>query len=468
MIRALANAIHVLAICVIASSTQGAEVVTYPAPQDQRQDSPYQVWAGDQAVDVYAARTLDPPFADKQWDFGGPYSFANFDMSERVVVKITSSRSLRNTIVRPLSAGVKPVLLDDHSLTIRLERPSKLSIEPDGKRGPLLLFANPLEKDVPQPDEPNVVYYGPGVHKPERITLGDNQTLYLAGGSVVKSEVLVRGTNVRIRGRGILDGSDWAWRTGPVGNLIAIRNSRNVEISGVTLRGSSHWSIVPVDSQNVTVRNVKLCNSRVQNDDGINPCNSQDVLITDCFIRSDDDCIALKGLDYRRDNNNVERITVENSTLWCDRARIFLLGHESRAEYMRNVTLRNLDIVHFSMTAFLLEPGEDMKLENIHIENIRINGEGQQSFARLKPIVNQYMRKKVPGFIKDVRFENVRITGSQGDYLVQLEGADAEHNVSDITFRNVQILDTPLTNESPHVRIGEHVKAVRFSSECED
>jgi hypothetical protein len=135
---------------------------------------------------------------------------------------------------------------------------------------------------------------------------------------------------------------------------------------------------------------------------------------------------------------------------------------------MRNVTLRNLDIVHFSMTAFLLEPGEDMKLENIKIENIRIHGEGQRSFVRLKPVVNQYMRKKVPGFIKDVRFENVKVSGSQGDYLVQLEGADADHNVSDIAFKNVQILDMPLTKESPHVRIGEHVKAVRFSSDHAD
>ena len=31
------------------------------------------------------------------------------------------------------------------------------------------------------------------------------------------------------------------------------------------------------------IRNVKLCNSRVQNDDGVNPCNSQDVLITGLF-----------------------------------------------------------------------------------------------------------------------------------------------------------------------------------------
>ena len=125
----------------------------------------------------------------------------------------------------------------------------------------------------------------------------------------------------------------------------------NVTVTGITIRGSSHWTIVPRGSRNVTIRNVKLCNSRVQNDDGINPCNSQDVLITDCFIRSDDDCVALKGLNFDDANSNVERITVENCILWCDRARIFLLGHESRAQFMRDVTLRNLDIIHFSASS---------------------------------------------------------------------------------------------------------------------
>ena len=48
-------------------------------------------------------------------------------------------------------------------------RPRKLSIEPDGKKGPLLLFANPLEKDAPKAGEPGVIYFGPGVHKPGKI-----------------------------------------------------------------------------------------------------------------------------------------------------------------------------------------------------------------------------------------------------------------------------------------------------------
>ncbi len=444
--------------------TSAAKVITYPAPAGEASSGDYKVQAAGQQIDTYMARVLDAPFAGKQWDHGGPYSFANFDMSGRVVVRIVSERSLRDVVIRPTSLNIKPTLEDEHTLNLTLDRPRKLSIEPDGKKGPLLLFANPLETDAPKPDDKGVVYFGPGLYKPERIVLESNQTLYLAGGAVVKAELLVKGTNIRICGRGILDGSDWEWRKGPVGNLIAIRNSADVEINGITLRGSSHWTIVPRNSKRVTIRNVKLCNSRVQNDDGINPCNSQDVLITDCFIRSDDDCVALKGLDFRGTNSNVERITVENSILWCDRARIFLLGHESRAGFMRNVALRNLDIVHFSMTAFLLEPGEDMRLEDITIEDIRIHGEGQSQFIRLRPVVNQYMRKKVPGFIRNVRFRNMTVEGQSGDYLVQIEGADVEHDVRDVTFENVSIVGSKLTKGSERVRIGKNTENVRFGA----
>ncbi len=468
----LLPAMAALLMALAASQAKGTvgsagKVVTYPAPGGEVLSADYQVQAAGETVDAHTARVLDPPFAGKEYDYGGPYSFANFDMSGPVAVRITSPRLLRETVIRPSSAQVKMAVEDDHTLHLMLDRPCKFSVEPDGQNGPLLLFANPLETDAPKDGDPNVVYFGPGVHKPERIVLGSNQTLYLAGGAVVKAEVLAEGANILICGRGILDGSDWKWRKGPVGNLIAIRNSTDVEVNGVTLRGSSHWTIVPKNCRRVTIRNVKICNSRVQNDDGINPCNSQDVLITDCFIRSDDDCVALKGLDFSGANSNVERITVENSILWCDRARIFLLGHESRAAFMRQVVLRNLDIIHFSMTPFLLEPGEDMRLEDVTIENIRIHGEGQRELIRLRPVVNQYMRKKVPGFIRAVRFKNVTLEGEPGEYLIQIRGADAEHDVRDVTFEKVSIAGSPLTGQASRLHLGEHTKDIRLPTEAQ-
>jgi len=438
-----------------------AAVVTYPTLASETLSSEYEVVANGKKVDVYTARVLDPPFAGKEWDYGGPYAFANFDMAGRVKVKVRAKRSLRNTVVRPAYSDVRLKVEDDHTVTITLGSPRKISVEPDGRKGPLLLFANPMQKDVPKAGSPGVIYLGPGLHQLGKVEVRDNQTVYLAGGAVVKGAIVAHGSNIRILGRGILDGSDYEWRKGPYNVTVGITGT-NVEVNGITIRGSSHWTIVPNASRDVTVRNVKVCGARVQNDDGINPCNSQHVLITDCFIRTDDDCVALKGLDLRRPNNNVEDIVVENCTLWCDRARIFLLGHESRAAFMRNIRLRNLDIIHFTMTAFLLEPGEEMRLEDVRIENVRVHGEGQRELARLKPVVNQYMQTKVPGHVRDVQFRNVEVYGAPGPYLIQVEGADAQHQVQDVTLEKVSVLGEALKADSPSLKVGQQVEGVRF------
>ena len=70
------------------------------------------------------------------------------------------------------------------SLEFTLDKPQDLSIEPNGPNSPLLLFTNPREKNVPSPEDPNVIYFGPGIHQAGLIKLASHQTLYLAGGSV--------------------------------------------------------------------------------------------------------------------------------------------------------------------------------------------------------------------------------------------------------------------------------------------
>jgi hypothetical protein len=74
------------------------------------------------------------------------------------------------------------------------------------------------------------------------------------------------------------------------------------------------------------------------------------------------------------------------------------------------------------------------------------------------------MRNKVPGFIRNIRFRNVTLEGAPGEYLVQIQGADAEHDIREITFDNVSILGEALMKESSRVRIGEHAGDIRFSA----
>lgn len=441
---------------------------------DEPRSDDYNVWINSVEAIVYVARVQDGRWAKERTglDFGGNYSFVSFDMKNPVEVKIQSkNKQLNNTIIRPGNANVKRLVKTKNEITFTIDNPTKLSIEPDGKNGPLLLFANPVDDFVPDRNDTNLIYFGPGIHMPDTlegqtgkprppvISVGDNKTLYLAEGAILKAGVRVEGDNVKICGRGIICGNEQVWGEYSR-NLILVDRSNNVVVKDIILRGGATWTMPLRNSHNIVIDNIKIVGGRAQNDDGINPVNSSDVLITNCFIRTDDDCIALKGMRQPPDNENVEQITVENSILWCDRARIFLLGHESRAEYMRDLTFRNIDILHFSMTAFLLEPGEEMRLENVLFEDFRINGEGQNSLIRVKPTVNRYMHNKVPGYIEDITFKNISITGSMGPYKIELIGADDQHTVSGVHFTDVSVLGNKLSPEYQYFEVGDFVSNI--------
>jgi hypothetical protein len=189
----------------LAAAFQGAtQGVAYPAPAGETLSTQYTVQAGGRPVPVYTARVLDPPFAGKEYDYGGPYSFAGFDVSGPVEVRIWSEKPLGNLVVRPANPRVKTRLADANTAIVSLPGPCKLSLEPEGKKGPLLLFATSIEEYPPRASEagPRLIYSGPGIHHPGKITLTNNQALYLAGGAVVKGGILAEGENIRIFGRG--------------------------------------------------------------------------------------------------------------------------------------------------------------------------------------------------------------------------------------------------------------------------
>lgn len=429
--------------------------------QEEPLSQDYEVWINGNKANVYIARVQDAPWGKERTklDFGGNYSFTSFDITGPAEVKIIAKdKLLNNTILRPDNAKVKKLVLKEHEISFTVDKPIKLSIEPDGKKAPLLLFANAKDTFVPDRNDKNLIYYGPGIHRPDSqlVRVGTNQTLYLAEGAVVKAGVIVSGENAKILGRGIICGNDFVWGKGAK-NLILVRGN-NVTVKDVILRGGATWSMPLRNCHNIVIDNIKILGGRAQNDDGINPCNAQDVMIKNCFIRTDDDCLALKGM--QNDNKSVERITVENTILWCDRARIFLLGHESRAEYMRDLKFRNIDIIHFSMTAFLLEPGEEMKLEDALFENFRINGEGQKELIRLKPTINQYMRTKVPGHISNITFKNMKVTGKEGKYSIQLTGADEKHIVSGVNLLGLSILGDKIKTGSKYLQTDNFVEKI--------
>ena len=346
-------------------------VTRYPAPTPIRLSTDYTILVEGLPIDVYAATTH---LRD------GRYSYAYFDFSDSVTVSIKSKFPFTNCRILPLSSGVAPRVTGD-SLEFTLDKPQDLSIEPNGPNSPLLLFTNPPEKNMPNPEDSNVIYFGPGIHAAGVIKLASHQTLYLAGGSIVKGAIECHGDDITISGRGILLGDDWPWHKGPAGSMADFEGCHNVTMRDVILQGSWGWTIVLQGCRSVTIDHVRICGSRVENDDGIDVCNSVDVAIRRCFIRTDDDCIAVKGLNRSFPS---ERLLVEDSTFWTDRANVFRIGFESEvAGSMRSIQGRNLDVLHYAGTGaskeywsswvWYIQPCDQTPMEDMEFENIRID-----------------------------------------------------------------------------------------------
>ncbi len=459
----------VLGFCL--ASAAFSAVTRYPAPAPIRLSSDYTVLADGLPIDVYTATTH---LRD------GKYSYAYFDFSGSVTVSIKSKFPFTKCRVLPLSAGVVSQVTGD-SLEFTLDKPQDLSIEPNGPNSPLLLFTNPPEKNVPNPGDPNVIYFGPGIHQAGLIRLASHQTLYLAGGSVVEGAIESNGVDITIGGRGILVGDEWPWHKGPAQDMAHFKGCQDLAMHDVILQGSWGWTIVLQGCQSATIDHVRICGSRVENDDGIDVCNSVDVKIRRCFIRTDDDCIAVKGLNRALPS---ERLSVEDSTLWTDRANIFRIGFESEvAGSIRSIQGRNLDVLHYagrgardeyySTWVWYIQPCDETPMEDMEFENIRIdNHDRERNIIKIQPMIRTGWgwNGKLPGkYVKSVLFKNVSVTGSNargGHGAIYVSGADARHVVEDIRFENVTRYGRCVRKGAPSVKIGKHATDIQFT--CSD
>ena len=212
---------YCLAFLALSLLSTSASVVTYPAPQGEGAlpaSRICRVWASKQPVGVYAVRVLKPHTwaGDNGVQEFELAAMAYFDFSERVDVEIEWSTPVETLAIRPLRLGIQPEI-DGKWIRFTLRQPCNLSIEvnEDITRN-LQLFANPIEASIADPDDPDVRFFGPGIHFPEddgipgAIKLRSAQTVCIAGGAIVHGSIQtpfhesVR--DVRIHGRGILLG----------------------------------------------------------------------------------------------------------------------------------------------------------------------------------------------------------------------------------------------------------------------
>ena len=372
-------------------------------------------------------------------------SMVQFDMGSPVEVMVKKNNgTIREVDIRPLNNKVEYTQMRN-AIFFTLERPQYLSVEFNGDRlHNLHLFANPLETETYTEARKGVMYFGPGIHKPDdlpnnQIRIPSNTTVYLAPGAVIKAKLLVdKAENVRIIGRGILDH--------PIRG-IEVTDSKNVLIEGVTVVNPDHYTVFGGGTTGLTVKNLKAFSCKGWSD-GIDLMCCRNVVVDNVFLRNSDDCIAIYNHRWNWWGGSSD-ITVQNSVVWADIAHpINMGGHGDpdslTGEVLENVTVRNIDILEHDeddplyQGSMNIDCGDKNIVRNVLFEDIRVESIQEGRLFCLKVLYNPKYNKAPGNSIEEITFRNITYDGV-GENPSLIKGIDENHSVRNITFENVVI-----------------------------
>lgn len=398
-------------------------------------------------------------------------SMAYFDFSGTVEVAVTSNNGAINKArIRPLSYGIKSKI-KGNTLSFTLLNPANLSVEiNDDIFHNLHLFANPIEKNVPDSKDPNVMYFGPGIHEVpnQKLIVPSNKTVYLAGGAVLKGQIALDGvSNVNIVGRGIVDQE--------VKLGIHIANSKNVNVEGVFAS-----QCLAGGSDGVKINNVKTI-SFFGWGDGMNVMASNNVFYDRVFVRSSDDCTTVYGT-RKGFKGGCKNVTMQNSTLWADVGHPILIGthgNSDKPDVLENLNYINIDILDQKemqvdyQGCLGINVGDNNLAKNVLFENIRVEDFREGQLLNLRVYYNtKYCT--APGLgIEDVVFRNIEYNGNNANLSI-IAGYNEQRKIKNVTFENLKINGVLIhdemkgkpkwykTSDMARFFVGEHVEGVSF------
>ena len=485
-------ALHILAVVVVCNTNVWCTVTVYPTPDNlpvSYLSSDYQVWVNDVSVPVYSSYRFDGDSTTTLWGRPvSPVSFCSFDSDQKVTVKIKLGADLKNAgidtgkiTVRPLRERIEPTLTNDTFVFTIDKQPCQLTVEAGaGLKRPLHIFINPIETDIPTASSPSVLYFGPGYHIVDTLTIRSDSTVYLAGGAVIEAKYIankpVAGnlygkpwtgginvfnanntSNATIRGRGIIT-CRHALENGQRSSAITCDYADNLTIEGVIITISGWAGLHIRQCEKVTIDNVKMITPWV-NGDALALDTTTASTVKNCFAHCADDGFEIKV----RGGKPVEDVVFSRCTIWSDLGAGFGLIAESEAD-SRNITFRDCTVLHSTdnissspVIGLKIASGSgnarDYTFENIVVEetlgdkrpilkvinnwpewHLDVPTESNNPYA----ILNAVPRTPTPGLIENITFRNINVLkAANTDIVVMADSIDSP--IRDIMFNDVII-----------------------------
>ena len=493
----------------------------YPITKTMPDAGLFTVRVNGQPAELDTARVSAMPF-NRRWpghqrskDQSELVSFISLSADEPVTFEITPAKPFETAPVRPGSAGISPVIRDG-VITFTVPGPGFYTVEPYGRNEALHIFIDPVCDYGIDPADENVLYYGPGEHDAGLITLRSNQTLYLDEGAVVYACVeAIDADNIRILGHGILDNSknveEILFEASVENNDSAVNNAyrrhtiqpeycNGVTIDGITIRDSLVYNVRPVGCNDLHISNVKIIGCWRYNSDGIDMHNCVDVEIHNCFLRTFDDSICVKGFDcyyegdveaavkaamYRNGKayDVFKNVSVHDCVIWNDWGKCLEIGAETRAEEICNVTFERCDIIHLSGPALDCMNVDYADVHDVTWRDIRVelddvipqimiqNSDADTFFQQDPDFVPPIICAQVMyhheysaggdrrGRNRRLAFENIALFGRQNVEFV-FEGYRDDAECSDIVIRNFTVNGEPLRDGGYMLKTNEFCRNI--------
>lgn len=379
-------------------------------------------------------------------------TMVHFDFDKKVEVKVRKNNgTIHNAEIRPKSSGVDPTV-NGNEITFLLDKPTNLSIEINGdKLHNLHVFANPIEKNRPDPKDTNVIYFGPGVHQPndqpgDVYNIPSGKTVYVDGGAIVKAKFLIdKAHDVKIMGRGIVMQPERG---------VEIRHSKNVTVDGLIFINPRHYTIYGGETNGLTIKNIKSFSSQGWSD-GIDLMSCSNVEIDNVFMRNSDDCIAIYAHRWNF-YGNAENYKIKNSILWADIAHPTNIGLHGNAEHLgdtiQNISFSNIDILEHDeddrnyQGCLAISCSDKNLIKNIRYEDIRIDNIQEGQLFNFRVFFNEKYSAAPGRNVEGIVLKNITYTGVLPNPSL-IQGFSEDGQVKDVTIQNLKINDKVISKQ---------------------
>lgn len=401
------------------------------------------------------------------------FSFKNW---VKVETRRLDGKAIKTCVIRPKSLKIQPTI-SGNKCTFTLEKDARVSVEIDenyeieqyidkiGKikkhivKHPLFIFANPIENDIPNKNDPNVIYFGPGVHEiGKNYAIPNNTTVYLAGGSYVVGTFITpqkNPQNITIRGRGILSGEGLSesnsenatWSNHAIAFTYG-GGGKNLLIEGITIVDPLRSCIISYSKTDV--RNVKMMSWRHRND-GIAVGNGS--TIENNFIKVQDDNIKLYYSDQ----------LVRNNVIWQQTSGSVFKFAWDLNRVAQNNTINSIDIIHSDV--FFDYPSTEPDRPEFHSTNAIFSAMGFKKDAAFKNNAFKWIRieERYPLRLMSLRM----VSTHQTPYAKSTWGDErtwASKTISNITIDNISLAGVPWKKSTFYGNNGGTISNISISN----